>query len=255
MSLLIINADDFGYSEGINYGIIDSFKNGILTSTTLMANMPGFDHAVKLAKENPELGIGVHLTLTCDQPVLDSHRTIVDEQNFFNKLYFYEGKFSIDYEELYREWKAQIEKVIHAGIKPTHLDSHHHVNTIPGITEVFVKLAEEYDLPVRGNFNVPGHLITCDRFFNNFDGLGLDKDIWKMMTDRNLVEDCLNYKTVEVMCHPGYVDAELLDRFSFTDGRPYICRELQEKKYKKLFAEKNIKLGTYHEIMVSPVSC
>ena len=66
---LIINADDFGYSNGVNYGIIDAFKNGILTSTTCLTNMPGFNHAIQLAKENPNLGIGIHLTLTCGKPL------------------------------------------------------------------------------------------------------------------------------------------------------------------------------------------
>ena len=82
---LIINADDFGYSKGVNYGIIDAYKNGIVRSTTIMAGMPGFDHAVELAKENKELGVGVHLTLTSYKPVLDSHKTIVNEHGYFDK--------------------------------------------------------------------------------------------------------------------------------------------------------------------------
>ena len=64
MRKLINNADDFGYSHAINYGIIDSYLDGILTSTTLMPGMPGFQHAVALAKKNPCLGNGIHLTKT-----------------------------------------------------------------------------------------------------------------------------------------------------------------------------------------------
>lgn len=59
MGKLIINADDFGYGKGVNMGIIEAYQNGVLTSTTLMAGMPGFDQAVKLAKDNPGLGVGV----------------------------------------------------------------------------------------------------------------------------------------------------------------------------------------------------
>lgn len=88
MKKVIINADDFGYSRGINYGIIDSHRLGILTSTTIMAGMPGFDHAVQLAKENPKLGIGVHLTLTCGYPLLKDYQTIVDENGKFKHLSF-----------------------------------------------------------------------------------------------------------------------------------------------------------------------
>lgn len=64
MGKVIFDSDDFGYSHGVNYGIMDAYQRGILTSTTLMANMPGFEHAVKLRKEMPRLGVGVHLTLT-----------------------------------------------------------------------------------------------------------------------------------------------------------------------------------------------
>ncbi len=70
MGKVIFNSDDFGYSHGVNYGIMDAYQRGILTSTILMANMPGFEHAVKLRKEMPRLGVGVHLTLTCGKPLL-----------------------------------------------------------------------------------------------------------------------------------------------------------------------------------------
>jgi len=68
MTLLIINTDDYGYSKAINLGVIESFRNRILSSTTMMVNMPGFYHGVDLAKENPELGIGVHLTYNIWNP-------------------------------------------------------------------------------------------------------------------------------------------------------------------------------------------
>ena len=69
MKKVIINADDFGYSSAVNLGIITSHKKGILTSTTLMANMSGCDEAIMLAKENPNLGVGCHLVLTCGKPL------------------------------------------------------------------------------------------------------------------------------------------------------------------------------------------
>ena len=88
MSLVIINADDFGYSQGINLGIIEAHKNGILSSTTMMANMPGFEHGVELAKNNPKLGIGVHLNLTCGKPLLDNVPSLTDYKEFRNLSYY-----------------------------------------------------------------------------------------------------------------------------------------------------------------------
>src|SRR5699024_11986375 len=103
MLKLIINADDFGYSRAVNYGIIDAHKKGVLTSTTLMTNMPGAEHAYKLGKEYNHLGIGVHLTLTCGKPLLDNHQTLVDADGNFKKLHHYQGKFHVDQDELYQE--------------------------------------------------------------------------------------------------------------------------------------------------------
>jgi predicted glycoside hydrolase/deacetylase ChbG (UPF0249 family) len=248
MALMIINADDFGYGNGINHGIIESHRNGILTSTTMMANMPGFDHAKAFAKENPNLGIGVHLVLTCGAPLRTDVPSLVNEKGNFHHLSFYEADFEINLEELYLEWKSQIEKVIQAGIEPTHLDSHHHVNSIGPLTEVFEKLAREYHLPVRSNYKVSDDLLTTRRFFHTLDSLGMEKEIWRPMAIRSLIDDCLTFGSVEVMCHPGYVDAELLDRSSFTSGRAYQVRELTKEKYKILFDEMGITLGTYRDL-------
>lgn len=89
MSRLIINVDDFGYCSGVNRGIIESHQNGVLTSTTMMCGMPGFDEAVNLAIENPKLGVGVHLTLTSGYPVKKDLQTIVAEDGKFRSSTFY----------------------------------------------------------------------------------------------------------------------------------------------------------------------
>ena len=85
---LIINADDFGFSRGVNLGIIEAFQHGVLTSTTLMVNMQEADHAVELARQNPELGVGIHLTLTAGRPILGGLHTITDEEGNFRKLLY-----------------------------------------------------------------------------------------------------------------------------------------------------------------------
>ncbi|WP_145838534.1 ChbG/HpnK family deacetylase, partial [Bacillus paralicheniformis] len=78
MKSLIINADDFGFSRGVNLGIIEAFQHGVLTSTTLMVNMQEAEHAVELARQNRELGVGVHLTLTAGRPILGGLHMITD---------------------------------------------------------------------------------------------------------------------------------------------------------------------------------
>ena len=103
MSKLIVNADDFGYCEGVNYGIISAHRNGIVTSTTIMANMSGFDHAVNLLKENKNLGCGVHMTLSCNKPLNENLKSLVDENGMFYRRINEEIINKIDLDELVTE--------------------------------------------------------------------------------------------------------------------------------------------------------
>lgn len=248
MSLLIINADDFGYSTGVNYGIIHAYQRGILSSTTMMANMPGFDEGVKLAEENPNLGIGIHLALTCGSSLRSDVPSLVEDNGEFHNLSFYEKDFVIDTDELYKEWKEQIEKIISSGIEPTHIDSHHHVNTIEPMTEVFIRLANEYNLPVRNNFKVPDDIKTTQRFNTTFDLISLVKELWKPMELRNIIQECKVFETVEAMCHPGYVDNTLLNNSSLRNSRAITVSELQRSDYAETLEENGIQLGTYADL-------
>ena len=215
MKKLIINADDFGYSRGVNYGIIDAHRLGILTSATLMANMPGAGHAARLAKTHPGLGVGVHLVLTCGRPLLTDHRTIVDAKGDFRQLSFYRGAFTVDFEEVYAEWKAQIERLYALGLEPTHLDSHHHINSYAGMPEVFLRLAQEFGLPVRNNMDDAAlneaNIKTTDGFSTVLETALKDEQAVS-----GLFKDS---ESVEVMTHPAYLDKTLLANSSFTYPR------------------------------------
>lgn len=229
MKHLILNADDFGYSYGVNYGIIESHLRGVLTSTTLMAGMPGFDHAVSLAKAHPSLGVGVHLTLTCGRPVLTDHKTLTEPNgDFHSQAYYHNEEQPLDKDEVYREWKAQIEKVLAAGIEPTHLDSHHHVHTFRGLEDVFVRLAREYDLPVRNSRRdcTDNHVqgVPCPNYLVDFiEGSGvhfhtplteyapaIESNMHCILLKAFKTLDC-----VEIMCHPAYLDTAVMLHSSF----------------------------------------
>src|SRR5690348_12321713 len=82
-SILIVNADDFGMTEGHNNAILDAHRSGIVTSSSLLANGYAFDHAVALAKQTPTLGIGVHLTLTEGLPVASKVNTLLGPDGKF----------------------------------------------------------------------------------------------------------------------------------------------------------------------------
>ncbi|WP_145524015.1 carbohydrate deacetylase [Virgibacillus sp. SK37] len=251
MHKVIINSDDFGYSCGINYGIVDAYLKGILTSTTIMANMPGFDHAVELKKENPDLGVGVHLTLTCGKPLLDDVPSLIQVNGDFHKLSFYKQDFSIDQDELYREWDTQIQKVYEAGIEPTHLDSHHHTHTIGINQDVVVNLAKKYSLPVRRNFEKNALVKTTSYFEENFDIIGDPKNIegnLDVYLD-NLVKKLKAYESTEIMCHAGYIDKAILNGSSFIFPRAYQTDFLINSSFaKKLLNDASIQLVHYGAI-------
>lgn len=239
MKKLIMNADDFGLSEAVNYGILKGFQDGILTSTTIMANMPGFDHAVELAKQHPEMHIGVHLNLTCYKPLLQTHKTLVTETGYFR------NQLDIDVydeEEMYQELEAQIEKVLAAGIKIDHLDSHHHIHTTEKLRTVIKRLLEKYPYPIRGGFVYENDVKKSElimAFYNEGVSLESFEQIVKGMEDG---------KTYDLMCHPAYIDKVLTSMTSYYMKRieelDIICKE----ECKTLLEKEKVKLVSYAEI-------
>jgi chitin disaccharide deacetylase len=213
MITLIINADDFGLSHGVNHGIIDSHLYGMVNSATMMMNMPGTDHAIELARKHPCLRVGIHLVLTCGKPLLDDVPSLVDEKGDFKKL---SELKDISLAELEREWTAQIDRFIASGLVPTHFDSHHHVHTREEILPVVQKLAYLYDLPVRinGTKKMAGVAAFSDLCLLDFYGDGVTEDYFEDLMER--LEDGT---TVEIMCHPAYLDNTLLSISSYTHMR------------------------------------
>jgi len=150
---LIINADDFGLTPGINRAIAELHQAHALTSTTLMATGPAFDDAVATARANPTLGVGCHIVLTDGVPVSppESIPTLIgpDRKTFRPSLLDFvqallRGKISPD--DIEREATAQIQKLQRAGIKVTHLDTHKHTHLFPPVLHPLLRLAEQYSV-------------------------------------------------------------------------------------------------------------
>jgi predicted glycoside hydrolase/deacetylase ChbG (UPF0249 family) len=137
---LILNADDFGLTPGINRAIVELHRAGVLTSTTLMATGPCFDHAVALARANRSLGIGCHLVFTDGIPIShpESIQTLLggDGKTFRPSAWDFAQaalRGTIDPNHLAREAQAQIQKIQRAGIDVTHVDTHKHTHLVPPI--------------------------------------------------------------------------------------------------------------------------
>ena len=196
MKYLITNADDFGFTRDVNEGIVHAHRQGILTATTLMATGAAFDHAAGLARENPELDVGVHLVLVGSEGYPPTVARLVASL----------GRIRI-YDELAR----QIGKVVNAGIRPTHLDTHKHTHLLPPVLEAVARVAEEFKIPwvrrplasffegvlarhgCRTTDHFAGFAIT-----GRYDAARLARLI------RRLPEGI-----TEFMCHPGFCTTEL----------------------------------------------
>lgn len=152
MKRLIVNADDFGYTRGVNSGVIRCFHDGIVTSATIMANGSAFEDAVEQAKDHPSLGVGCHLVLV-DGASVEQPRAIPSLVDGDGRLPLTLADLmrrvtmkSVRGEDIAREIRAQITKVIKAGIAPTHLDSHKHAHAHPWILEWVMRAAEEFGI-------------------------------------------------------------------------------------------------------------
>jgi predicted glycoside hydrolase/deacetylase ChbG (UPF0249 family) len=166
---LIINADDFGLTPGINRSIIELHRGGALSSATLMATGPAFDDAAALARANPTIGVGCHIVLTDGTPASDpvSIPSLLgpDKKTFRPSLLDFIRALlrgQIREEEIERETLAQIQRLQHAGITITHVDTHKHTHLFPAVTRPLLRALERTSIPAIRNPFEPAftHRIT-----------------------------------------------------------------------------------------------
>ena len=150
--LLVVNADDFGFTRDVNDGIVEAHCNGILTATTLMANAGEFGHAVALARKHPSLDIGCHLVLVGGNSLLGDQASYPrDVQGLMTAIAM--RKINVE-----AELDAQVRRIVGEGLRPTHLDTHKHTHLLPSVLHVVGKLSRQYGIPwVRRPFDYPMH--------------------------------------------------------------------------------------------------
>lgn len=185
---LIVNADDFGLSEGTNRGIIESHERGILTSTSLMVRQPAAASAAAYAKANPALAIGLHIDL--------------GEWEWRDGAWF--QIYEIVATEAADAVSAEIERqldLFHSliGRAPTHLDSHQHVHRHEPVRSVAIAVAARLGVPLRG---VSGGIAFCGSFYGHG---GKGAPFPEGVSAGNLLSLLreLPAGTTELSCHPG----------------------------------------------------
>jgi hopanoid biosynthesis associated protein HpnK len=280
---LILNADDFGLTRGVNEGIARAHRDGILTSTTLMANGAAFDHAVDLARATPSLGVGCHLVLVGGKSVSPPHTipSLADSEGFLPaSLADLVGRLSagrLRGADVEREARAQIEKILAAGISPTHFDTHKHTHVLPPVFDVLGRVAQQFGISrvrkpierlrhswpsarhrpkqVLGASAVraiaPRFRALLDKYHfkspDHFLGLAATGAIGTHALRRLI--DALPQGSTEIMLHPGICDADLAQ----TGSRLQRERELEleallDSGVRDAVSRHGIRLITYKEL-------
>lgn len=211
---VVFNADDYGLTRGVTDGIIQSYKNGVVRSTTMMMNGLAVDFAVEQAKLNPGLKIGIHLVLSWGKPISSDVNDLLNKEGTFKFHSTFDSQNKPNIEQVEKEWRAQIEAFLKTGIPLHHIDSHHHVHSWGILKDLVIKLAKEFNVPVRSVPSLQDHpdILLTESLWLDFYAEGVHKHVFEDIKN-------LDVKSVEVMTHPAIVDEELRQISSYTDLR------------------------------------
>lgn len=247
--LLIVNADDFGFSRGQNYGIIECHRKGLVTSTTAMVTSPWAAHAAELSRAHLNLGVGLHFVLTWGKP-LTAMTCLVNEHGESGKwLWEYAEQGRLDAAEIRAELEAQFEKFVQIfGRAPTHIDSHHFMHMLPAIYPVVETFAAEKALPVRLDRNdiqkfglTPQRPLSTDYFDPNFYGEEISEALFLQILDDSSAR---GEQSIEVMCHPAFIDQPLL-KSAYCQPRAKEVEILTSQSLKQEVERRGYRLGSF----------
>jgi hopanoid biosynthesis associated protein HpnK len=289
---LIVNADDFGLTAGVNRGILEAHATGIVTSTTLMANSAAFDDAVQLARLNSKLSVGCHLVLVDGSPLLGAD-TVPSLMDPGNPSYFRQNITSfalralsgrLDADEIETEATAQIRKLQSAGIPVSHIDTHKHTHMFPQVLRPLLRAAKACGVrAIRNPFgwmavsriaNRPqlwqryGQVkllnLLAGKFRRAVADAGMittDGSVGVVATgaldDRliHFILETLPEGTWEFVTHPGYNDAKLADIHTRLRQSRDLEREiLSRPAMRELLNRNGIQLIPWSDLAVSATS-
>ena len=292
MRRLIVNADDFGYTSGVNRAIVEAHSRGVVTSSTLMANGQAFDEAVQFAKTVPKLSVGCHLVLTDGDPVLPSNQlaSLTRAGHFRDGMFAFAARAiagGMSANEITEEASAQIQKLQSAGIAVSHIDTHKHTHLFPRILHPLLRAAADCGvravrnpfgprMPLRSSQLLarPGLWVrhvevrVLSAFANKFrqavdrEGFATpDGTLGIVVT--GALDETLFYAiarsipegTWEFVCHPGYNDSDLrLGRTRLRESRETELRVLTLPAARDLLAQQGVELISYRDLSSNPAS-
>lgn len=247
---LIVNADDFNLTEGTTLGILEAHRSGIVTSTTVMVNLPGLERSRDLARACPRLGMGLHLNLTFGPPLLPPGRvsSLVDGPGRFHRDHS-RLRDAGDPGEIREELAAQVESFQAVfGHLPSHLDTHHHIHRHPRVFEAVLDLAAGLCVPVRAVTPEMAARVRA-RGLPAADGAEGDVGAEPYWTTGRLLAflDRLQDGVTELMCHPGHADAGL-STSSYSTQREGELHALCDPAVRRALEATDIRCITYAQL-------
>jgi hopanoid biosynthesis associated protein HpnK len=285
---LIVNADDFGLTRGVNQAIVEAHGHGIVTSATLMANGQAFEDAIQSAKSASRLSVGCHVVLLDGTPVLGGGQTSTLSDKKARDGRFYESLSGfamravwggIDAAEIEAEVTAQIRKLQAAGVAVSHLDTHKHTHIFPPVLRPLLRAARACGVPaVRNPFGRLHISIVAKRpgLWKRYSQVTvlsrLGRTFRRSVTDAGMltpdgtvgivttgtmddslfkgIVDSLPEGTWELVCHPGYNDAELGSiRTRLRESREIELRLLTSPEAREVLARSGVQLISYREFL------
>jgi len=277
MIRVIFNADDFGFSKGVNKGVAYCMKKGIVSSTSLLTNMPSTENAFSMIKKNKIKDVGIHLNISIGRSI-NGKSSLTDNKGNFIGAYLLHLKLLfkfVRFNDIEDEFKSQIEYMIDRGVYPNHIDSHVYVHSYKSILNICIKLAKKYNIPKIRNsydsnllknyniFNFQYYILTfvntmaksqkkilhtnyikTTDFFHGIMQMGSVNPLkYFIQLINNLKEG-----THEIMCHPGYVDEELRSCSSYTFEREPELKALCSSILKRRLIQKRIKIIGFNDL-------
>ena len=285
MPRLIVNADDFGLTRGVNRAIIAGNSNGVITSTTLMANAKATAEAMDLAKAQPALKTGCHVVLIDGDPLVANLPSLTNGSSRFRsslKQFAFDAvskKIAVD--EIEREVQTQLHKIQASGVTISHVDSHKHTHMFPQILRPVLRAAKACGIrAVRNPFEPlrtwPGGMVLSNpglwmrssavlafqmfaaEFRKALKEIGMVSTDGSVgiaatgMLDQKILSHILNALpegTWELVCHPGYSDADLKAAGTrLTQSREVELAALTSDETKEIIASRKIQLISYADL-------
>ena len=287
MKRLIINADDLGFTSGVNRAIVQAHTRGVVTSSTLMAHGAAFAEAVEFSKTVPRLSIGCHVVLIDGEPVLEPGRlpTLIDAGRFRDGLKAFAARAltsRIDPAEIEAEASAQIHKIQSAGITLSHFDTHKHTHLFPQVLRPLLRAAAACGVkavrnpfgprfPLRSSrllarpnlWTRYAEVKVLSRFAGKFreavdregfmtpDGtLGIEVTGTLDETLFRALAESMPEGTWEFVCHPGYNDADLQTaKTRLRESRETELRVLTLPAAREVLAKAGVELISYRDLI------